>query len=78
MFASRSMAEHLVRGIAGVAAIVLATRLGSWWALPLVAFALWTFRGCPMCWTIGLFETLAQAVHVRTDISAKPTCPDCR
>lgn len=78
MFASRSVAEHLVRGIVGVVAIVLATRLGSWWALPLVALALWTFRGCPVCWTIGLFETLARAVHARAEVIAKPACPDCR
>ena len=77
MFASRSVAEHLVRGIVGVAAIALATQMGSWWALPLVALALWTFRGCPVCWTIGLFETLAQAVHARADADSKPMCRDC-
>lgn len=64
-FASKSLAEHALRGIIGIGAIAWAISLGStdaqWWALPaalgLGAIALLAFRGCPICWTIGLFET---------------------
>lgn len=62
LFASRSLAGHLVRGIAGIA-------LGAWAirhqddtvaAFAAAAGALLAFRGCPVCWTIGLVETVAQ------------------
>jgi hypothetical protein len=54
-----------MRGIIGIGAITRAIALGSadaqLWALPVAlglgAIALLAFRGCPVCWTIGLFET---------------------
>ena len=57
-FASKTMTMHLVRGVLG---------FGSLWGAfqivgthPLVAVGLGlvmlvAFRGCPMCWTVGLF-----------------------
>ena len=65
-FASRSLPEHLARGVVGFGAFILAGTLaamaGAWWTLPLalglVAIALVAFRGCPLCWSIGLFATL--------------------
>jgi hypothetical protein len=64
-FASKSLAEHALRGVIGIGAISGAIALGGtvspWWTLPaalgLGAVALLAFRGCPICWTIGLFET---------------------
>ena len=61
LFASGSVAEHLARG--AVAGALL------WWAIPnqdahaglaLAAggLAIVALRGCPMCWAIGLVETL--------------------
>ena len=60
--ASRSVAGHLARGAAGLLAaglaIVLVGPVGPASLLLFVpAFALW--RGCPTCWAVGLFGTLA-------------------
>jgi hypothetical protein len=62
--ASRSVREHLLRGVVGLivagAAIVLCRRVGpvALMLLPLTAIA---WRGCPTCWTVGLLGTLADA-----------------
>ena len=66
MFASKTLAEHLVRGAIGIGAVVLVLHVSStlppWLdvvgriALGLTALAL--LRGCPMCWLMGLFEML--------------------
>lgn len=62
--ASRSLSEHLLRGLAGAAAVVLAIVLaGSVGpvSLALLPVALIAWRGCPTCWTVGLLGTLADA-----------------
>ena len=63
-FASRGLPEHLARGAVGIGAIVAAVWVagaGTWWAMPvslaLGVGSLIAFRGCPMCWIIGLVET---------------------
>jgi len=65
MFASKTLLEHLVRGVIGFGAVILAINLarapdllGQGAALALVLSALVALRGCPICWTMGLFETL--------------------
>lgn len=70
MFASKSLWEHLARGAAGVGALVAAVALGPTWpwlSLALLPLALVALRGCPMCWTVGLVQTL----HAR--LQKKPT-----
>ena len=61
MFKSRSVAGHLVRGILGFGflaiALLYAPVLG-WWTLAPAAGALVCLRGCPMCWIVGLIETV--------------------
>jgi hypothetical protein len=65
-FASASLTEHVLRGAFGIGAISLAINLGepggAWWTLPaaltLGLLSILAFRGCPICWTIGLAETL--------------------
>jgi len=63
MFASNTLLEHSLRGVVGIGAFwyavtIAATHpLGS---LALGALALLAFRGCPICWTIGLVETASQ------------------
>jgi hypothetical protein len=59
-FASSNLAEHLVRGV--IAFLALAWALTHQENIPAssLAFivALIAFRGCPMCWSIGLMETI--------------------
>lgn len=59
MFGSPSLIEHLVRGGLGITlfslAIITATE-APLLALALVLAALVPLRGCPACWTVGLYE----------------------
>lgn len=60
-FASRSIAAHVGRGLVGIGAIAGASAVAGshpWLSLTALALALAAFRGCPMCWTIGLVETV--------------------
>jgi hypothetical protein len=63
MLSSKTLLEHIGRGVLGVAAIALAikmTALSFVASLVLMALALFAFRGCPVCWTIGLVGTCQQ------------------
>jgi hypothetical protein len=63
MFASRTLIEHILRGAVGIGALWLAVTIAAtdpWSSLVLGALVLLAFRGCPICWTIGLFETFAK------------------
>jgi hypothetical protein len=60
-FASKSITGHLLRGAAAAAFIVAAVKINT--SMPVVAVlagfgALVMLRGCPMCWTMGLIETV--------------------
>jgi hypothetical protein len=60
---SKSLPIHLLRGAAGIGAVWLAVRIGEAHpigALGLVLVALASFRGCPVCWTAGLIETISR------------------
>ncbi len=65
-FGNRSLAVHLVRGAVGVAALRGYDTVG-WPALLLLGVTLWAFKGCPICWTIGLAETVAFKVLAAED-----------
>ncbi|MEO5709540.1 MAG: hypothetical protein ABIQ59_06945 [Nocardioidaceae bacterium] len=62
MFASRSVREHVVRGILGigllVAAFALIPSVGAV-TLLLAVPAVVLLRGCPTCWALGLAQTRA-------------------
>lgn len=60
MFASRSLWLHLAKGFVGFGALTVGVVLGSrhLWALALVPVGLIALRGCPLCWTLGLVETV--------------------
>jgi hypothetical protein len=67
MFASASVMAHLVRGVIAAAMIVWALALQSTepiFAVAAVAAAVAAMRGCPLCWTVGLFETIGEAIRV--------------
>ena len=60
MFASRTLSEHVFRGTLGIGAMVGAVVLAprGWPSVPLVVIGLVALRGCPVCWTIGLAQTV--------------------
>ena len=63
MFASQTLIEHILRGAIGIGALWCAIAIAAphpWGSLALGALVLLAFRGCPVCWTIGLFETANQ------------------
>jgi hypothetical protein len=66
--ASPSLARHLGRGAVGFGLIVVALALCavlSPLALMLVVPGMVALRGCPMCWTAGLVETVSAGRAVR-------------
>ena len=68
LFASETLPGHLLRG--AVAFALLAAALHHRddrpaWAAAGALLALVAMRGCPMCWTIGLVETIAQRFRRR-------------
>ena len=71
MFASRTIAGHLMRGVIAAALIAWALAHQSsdpgFAALASIA-ALVAMRGCPLCWTMGLFETIGQSMRIRRGI----------
>jgi hypothetical protein len=79
MFASRTLTEHLLRGIVGIGAMIGAVAFAplGWASLLLVPVGLVALRGCPMCWTIGLVQTVWARVRGE---SAPDACLDgsCR
>lgn len=70
-FASRSVTEHLARRLAALALLALTGEFGGeheFLALACGIAALVLLRGCPLCWTVGLYETLRPRLR-----SARPT-----
>jgi hypothetical protein len=69
VFKSKTVLGHIARGIAGFAFLAIVLGYGpelGWWTLIPAAGALAFLRGCPMCWTVGLVETV---LHRRSDRS---------
>lgn len=67
-FASRSVAVHLARGVVGAAALAVAALGGLGHPIGVVVslgVALVALRGCPMCWTLGLVQTVVAAIRRR-------------
>ncbi|WP_411105829.1 hypothetical protein [Streptomyces sp. cmx-4-9] len=62
-FASRSLPRHLVRGAVGfgslAGAVALLPLLGPA-SLLLAPVGLLALRGCPVCWAVGLAQTLSR------------------
>ena len=73
MFASSSLLEHLARGVVGFGALVVAVILArtpgagpAAGSAALALLALLILRGCPVCWTVGLVETLQKVRRGRS------------
>ena len=73
MFGSAFLGAHLMRGAAAAALLAWAIvhqTAHPWLSLGAGVAALVALRGCPMCWTVGLVETLSQGrrdSRTRTD-----------
>ena len=66
MFASPTLVQHPLRGLVGfgslTAAILLARTPGLIAAsAALAVLAVLALRGCPVCWTVGMVETVIKA-----------------
>ncbi|MFH7596957.1 hypothetical protein WDV06_17930 [Streptomyces racemochromogenes] len=62
-FASASLPRHLVRGVLGFGSLASAVALLPYaWpvSLALLPAGLLALRGCPMCWAVGLVQTLSR------------------
>jgi hypothetical protein len=62
VFASRSLVEHLARGLLGfgaLAAAFLVTTHGALVPIALAIVGIALLRGCPTCWMLGLMEILS-------------------
>lgn len=73
-FASGSVRVHLVRGVVGlVASVVAFALLGTVGpaSLLLLVLAVLAWRGCPTCWALGLTQTKA----VRASGDGCAACP---
>lgn len=61
MFCSHSVSVHLLRGAAAIGLLFAAYFFSSyglvWSAMAVIAAAV-LLRGCPMCWLMGLLETV--------------------
>jgi hypothetical protein len=68
-FAGASLAGHLTRGAIGfgllASALALTPSTGPA-VLLLAPVGLLALRGCPMCWTVGLIETISAGRSRRT------------
>ena len=77
MFRSGSVAVHVLKGVLGFGFLAIALLYASvlgWWTLVPVAGALVCFQGCPMCWIVGLIDTVlhrktSTACAIKTDTS---------
>jgi hypothetical protein len=68
-FASASLARHVTRGVIGFGALAGSVALlpvVGWVGLLLLPIGVVALRGCPMCWVIGLVETVSRG-RVRRD-----------
>ena len=80
MFASKTVAAHLLRGVIAVALIAWAvTHRSSDPAFAVIAgvLAMVAMRGCPLCWTVGLVETIGERVRGRREETRSSPCSSC-
>lgn len=62
VFASQTLTGHLLRGAVAIGLLYAAIsqqHAYPVWAMVSGILALVVMRGCPVCWTVGLVETIA-------------------
>ncbi|MGW0394851.1 hypothetical protein ACWDYJ_29005 [Streptomyces sp. NPDC003042] len=68
-FASSSLPRHLVRGVIGFGGLIGSVAfipMAGPVSLLLLPVGLLALRGCPMCWTVGLIQTISRGRLQRT------------
>jgi hypothetical protein len=66
VFASKSLAAHFVRGVIAAALLTWAVLHRSphpAFTVVAVIVAVVAMRGCPLCWAMGLIETVGQRIN---------------
>lgn len=66
LFATQTLGGHLIRGAIAVALLYVAIErqhANPVWSVLAGLLALVAMRGCPVCWTIGLIETIQQRLR---------------
>jgi hypothetical protein len=69
VFASKTVVAHVFRGVIAAALIVWALVHQSTepvFAVAAGAAAVIAMRGCPLCWAVGLFETIGETIRARS------------
>jgi hypothetical protein len=70
VFGNKTIGLHILRGVLGLAALYVSFSTMNekiWPSLILLPAAVFLLKGCPMCWTMGLIETIVMAVHKRNE-----------
>lgn len=75
LFATQTLTGHVIRGAAAFALLTLA--IGQQYSHPVASLsagvlALVAMRGCPVCWAIGLVETIRQRYRATRSRGAPP------
>ena len=66
LFATQTLSGHLIRGAVAFALFYAAIgqqHAHQGWSVTAGLMALVAMRGCPVCWTIGLVETIQQRLR---------------
>jgi hypothetical protein len=69
---------QVIRGIIGVALLIPAALLFA--SYPLVSIGLivasvFPLRGCPLCWTVGMYETLDKSKRAKAEAGRNSSSP---
>ena len=67
-FGNQTVVLHLMKGILGLSALGISlytTNSEIWPSLVLIPASLYLLWGCPVCWTMGLIETVVMRFHQR-------------
>jgi len=73
-FGNKSISIHLMRGALGLLALFVSLWLfgrSMWIGFAVLAVAVYLLKGCPMCWLLGLVETVARVLNKHPQIPDK-------
>ncbi len=67
-FGNRTIKLHLLKGFLGMTALAVSLdtiNAKLWPSVVLLPLSLYLLRGCPVCWTLGLIETIVMKFHAK-------------